>query len=454
MRRHFLLVCCLVAGTPARAQSGDTLADRIDAYQAAFDDANRLSGVLLIAKGDEVLLHRGYGYANVEHAVPNTLDTKFCIASITKPLTQMVVMQVVAEGEAELGDPISKWLPGFPRATEITIEHLLRHRAGIRHRVTKPLQEARPRTAADMVELAKHEPLVFEPGRRSAYSSAGYSVLARVLELVEGKPFRRILQQRIFDPLDMKNTCDPDARQIVAKRAASYVPGRGVLWNAPLKDMSFLVGAGSVLSTAADLWKLVKGVRAGRLPGVRWRSMAPSGRLRWTGASNGFHAFVDHHPEDDLTVIFLGNSWGGAPGQIRGALPRLVRGEAVAPAPRPALAPDPAPATLAALAGTYETRPGATLVVRIQAGELVFADTVLLPLGKDRFFHQAWHALVQFVRDDAGDVIAVERSLGAGVTRYARVPDERGGTRERGRSPSDREATPTAAGHYHEGRST
>jgi hypothetical protein len=83
-----------------------------------------------------------------------------------------------------------------PRGDEITIEHLARHTAGIPHRVTECDEGAVPRTAADMVQLViervERDGLLVEPGTNSVYSSAGYSVLARVLELTGGASWEEL----------------------------------------------------------------------------------------------------------------------------------------------------------------------------------------------------------------------------------------------------------------------
>ena len=83
---------------------------RIDALVEPFIEAQRFSGVLLIAQGDRVHFHKAYGFANYEHAVPNTLETTFSIASITKPLTNRIVQQLINEGKLRGEDPLRTWI--------------------------------------------------------------------------------------------------------------------------------------------------------------------------------------------------------------------------------------------------------------------------------------------------------------------------------------------------------
>jgi D-alanyl-D-alanine carboxypeptidase len=116
-------------------------------------------------------------------------ETRFNIASVTKPMTVTLAIQLMAERALGYNDTLAQWIPDFPRGNEITIAHLLRHRSGIPHRVTTVAEEVRPMTAADVVKAAKRVPLEFPPGSQMSYSSGGFSVLARVLELAGGKDY-------------------------------------------------------------------------------------------------------------------------------------------------------------------------------------------------------------------------------------------------------------------------
>jgi len=410
-------------GSAVRAPSdggtadGEALARGIERFESHFDAANRLSGVLLVARGEQVILHRAYGLA--AEGVPNRLDTRIPIASITKIMTSLVLTQLLAEAKLEVDAPIARWLPDFPRADAITVGHLARHRAGIRHRVTTPEEELRPLSTQDIVERAARSPLLFEPGSESSYSSAGYTVLVRCMELASGQPYARLLRERIFDPAGMQDSFEPLPGGPRTGLAQSFVPGRGELLPAAPKDLCFLAGAGSVVSTAGDMWRFLQAFRAGKLV-APFSAYAPDGRVAWTGASNGCFAFVDAHPEDDLVCIWLGNSWGGCAGALRGALPALARGEETVPPARPPLVDTPSPGALAAYVGSYESRPGATYDVEVRGSELWMADSMLLAIGVDRFWQQPWHAEVAFVRE--GDaVVALERRDAQPPPRWPRV---------------------------------
>ena len=217
-----VLVSCLAAAAAAEPLSPAELEKRIDEYVSPFVADGHLSGTLLVARGGDVVYENSWGMANYELGVPNTPTTRFCVASITKPMTIALVCRLAEQGKMLPDQTISSWLPGFPRADEITVSHLLNHRACIPHRVTTATEETMPRTAADMVELARNaEMLPHEPGEESVYSSAGFSVLARVCELAGEMSYADALDSLLFRPAGMTHSGHYDSRAVVPDRAST-----------------------------------------------------------------------------------------------------------------------------------------------------------------------------------------------------------------------------------------
>ena len=118
----------------------------------------------------------------------------------------MILARLFEEEKLAPDDKLSRWIPDFPRADDITVADLAGHRAGIPHILTSPLDETKPRTPADMVELAKRAGLDFEPGSQSRYSSGGFSVLARLLELAAGKSYEELLAEHVTKPAGLEDT--------------------------------------------------------------------------------------------------------------------------------------------------------------------------------------------------------------------------------------------------------
>lgn len=383
----------------------DGLRRKIDSYIQPFLADAHLSGTLLVARGSEVQYERSFGMANYELSVPNTPDMRFCIASITKPITVMLVAQLAEEKKLAVSDPLEKWIPGFPEGDKITIDHLLNHRAGIPHRVTKPEQEAVPRAAADMVELAKRHKLLFPPGSESVYSSAGYSVLARIVELASGMTYEQALAERIVKRAGLRDTFHVTSRTVLARRASSYLAGLDGPRNAPLVDVSFLVGAGSLYSTPADLFRLLQAVRDGKLGEAARLSATYRPRVNWNGSTNGFRAFLDSDPATGLTVIFAGNMATGALDRLRTDLPRLAAGEPVETPQRlriQSVRLDPA--VLARYAGPYLLGGSTPFTLEVAGEALETTGRVLVPVSEASFFSPADYGTVNVVLKPDGSV--------------------------------------------------
>jgi CubicO group peptidase (beta-lactamase class C family) len=320
-------------------------------------------------------------------------------------MTVIAYIDLAVKGKIAPADKLSKYLPDFPRADEITLDHLVRHRAGIPHRVTDDGEECAPRTAADMVALAARKPLEFTPGERHAYSSGGFSVLARVLEIASGESYGDLVKRVVFDPAGLARTSHADSREILEDRASPYALGAdGKPVNSPLQDLSVLVGAGSVWSTPRDLFALLTRVRKGGFgEGPRLSSVDADG-VDWNGATSGFRAFADWHAKTDVTVILTSNLATGAADRLRRDVPLLATADtAPAPAPLPEVRPIPvAAADLEKLEGRYELRPGTTLSVKSEGGTLRVNVRTLVPLGPRTFFSWEDYGTVEFVFEEGG----------------------------------------------------
>ena len=120
----------LVASTLYAA--GQDTAARADQYLSTWAKQGRFSGAVLLAKGDKIILRKGYGMANYELNTPNTPETVFRIGSITKMFTAFSILQLEEKGLLKVTDPVSKYVPEVPPAwNAITIHQLLSHLSGI-----------------------------------------------------------------------------------------------------------------------------------------------------------------------------------------------------------------------------------------------------------------------------------------------------------------------------------
>lgn len=377
----------------------------MDAYVRPFLDMGHLSGQLLVARGDRIVLERCWGDADQELASKVTPETRFCIASVTKPMTSILAFRMMEQHRIGFRDSIARWLPDFPRGERITIEHLMRHRSGIPHELVPDSLATQPMSAAQMVEVAKRLPLDFEPGSRSNYSSGGFTVLARILEIASGKDYAMLIQDELFGPLAMTHSIHADGRAILPGRAMAYVPGIHGMENAPYQDFSGLVGAGSVWSTARDLHRFVRAVATGRLNETVRQSFVRGGKLDFGGRTGGFRAFADWDSASDLEVVFVGNVITGAPEMLRAALPKLMAGESV-PAPElPVLDPDAAsPDVLQHYVGSFKLENGVRLELRVRDGVLWANEWMLTPTRDGAFFSPRDYGIIRGVAGADGRI--------------------------------------------------
>jgi len=410
---------------PAAARTFDPqrIARDLDAWARPLVDAGHLSGQVLIARGGKVI-ERDYGFADRERKVRVTPETRFNIASVTKPMTLMLAIQLMHERKLGLTDTLERWIPGLPSGNRMTVEHLLRHRSGIPHRITTEKDETQPMSASEFVAFARRCTLDFEPGTRSSYSSAGFSVLARVLELAGGRTYDQLLHQRLLDSLGMSHTSEPDSRVLLPDRALSYVPGPRGFENAPLKDYSFLVGAGSVFSTVGDLNRLIRAAVSGRLgEGIR-ASTVRNGKLAWNGNSNGFVAWADWDSATGTTLIFAGNVHTGATELLHGAARRIAAGETLPPATVPGLAEvTVADSSLRRVEGVYRLENGTRLEVRARDGVLWSNDWVMQPVSATRFFSPRDYGDVTAVAGPSGRVERLDWTQSGTVYPAPRISD-------------------------------
>jgi hypothetical protein len=318
--------------------------------------------------------------ANAELSAAVTPETRFNIASVTKPMTSTVAIKLIDQKKLGLRDSLVRWLPGFPRGDSIRVIHLIQHRSGIPHEVVPDSEMTRPFTAAGVAERAKRLPLDFPPGSQSRYSSGGFEVLARVLERASGRDYGELLAERIFRPLGMEHTTHGDGRALMPGRAAGYVPGPGGLENAPLEDFSALVGAGSVWSTARDLHRFVEGVTGGKLGANIRYTFVTDGRLDFNGRTGGFKAWALWDSTSGVEAIFLGNVASGAPDALKRDVLRLASGESVTPPALPVLRGEGPPLEeRRRWEGVYQIEHGPRLELRVLRGALYSNDWILLP---------------------------------------------------------------------------
>jgi CubicO group peptidase (beta-lactamase class C family) len=234
--------------------------EKIDEVIQTLYENNQFSGVVLVSVKGEVIYEKAVGYADLKDSTPNTLDTKFRIASFTKPITAMLILQLAEDGMIKLDGNLTDYLPEYTvqDGEKITIHQLLIHTAGItgHPRIPNLLDiEKLHYTREELLKLIMTYDLIYEPGTGSEYSNFGYALLAMVIEKVTGRSYDEVLYEKICEPAGMTSTMSDITEKPIQKRAIGYTHDYfNGLVEAPFLDMSFVFGAGQLISTAEDLF--------------------------------------------------------------------------------------------------------------------------------------------------------------------------------------------------------
>jgi CubicO group peptidase (beta-lactamase class C family) len=287
------------------------LEDALDAVA----ERTGFSGVVRIEEAGGIQLAKAYGMADRGHAIPNTIDTRFGIASGTKGLTALAVMSLIDDGALELTTTARSVLgEDLPLIDDhVTIEQLLSHRSGIGdyfdedaieqvtdHVLRIPVHELA--TTEGYLAVLDGHPAAFPPGERFAYNNGGFVVLALIAERTSGEAFHELVRRRVCEPAGMADTEFLRSDELPMRAALGYLTEDGSRTNVfhlPVRGS----GDGGIYSTAADVSALWSALFAGRIVPtdrvaemVRPRSDVPTESLRY---GLGFWL----HPSSDVVEL-------------------------------------------------------------------------------------------------------------------------------------------------------
>lgn len=338
------LTVLISMGATASTHPQDT-ATKLDEYLTTKATSQLFSGSVLVARGDGNILRKGYAFANLEHRVPNTPETKFRLGSLTKQFTAMAILILQEQGRLSVQDTIAKHLPNAPASWHpITVHQLLTHTSGLMHSWDLPGFERTqmvPSTLDQTIARFTDQPLLSQPGEKFHYSGLGYFVLAKLIETVSGVPYATFLREQILDPLKLNDTGEDRQAPLLTHRASGYIRDGEGLVNAPPIDMALLTGGGNLYSTVDDLAKWDRALKAGRLLsrasysamytpfnenyGYGWfvGTERSRKRIEHDGGVPGFSTTIRRFPDDGVCIIVLSN-FGEDVGPIAADLEAMV----------------------------------------------------------------------------------------------------------------------------------
>lgn len=191
------------------------------------------------------------------------------IASITKPMTAIAIMQLYEKGMLDLDKPIQTYIKEFPKKVkgDITIRHLLKHTSGISHYSSKwdALSFTHYPTLVNALDAFKDKELDFVPGTQYMYSSYGYTVLGAIIEKVSQMGYGEYMRKNIWDKAGMSNTSLEEDKQKYNNKSRLYLKVKSTYIKSPKTDLSIIYSAGGVQSTVKDLLKFGEAVLHNKL---------------------------------------------------------------------------------------------------------------------------------------------------------------------------------------------
>ncbi len=341
------------SGGPAASAAKPLPAGQVRAFGAWLRQraaAGQFSGVALVARNGTPLLDAGYGMADRQAGIPNTPQTKFCIASIGKLFTAVAIAQLAEQHKLSFSDTIGKYLTGFSPAVadRVTIAELLDMTSGLGD---VALGSANPPAAlAGMIKLIEREPLQFQPGSRFSYSNDGYIVLGAIIQAVTGQSYDSYVRQHVLSPAGMAHT---GLSAYIPARVPGMAHGYALTGSNPaLHDNSstpqIANPSGGAYSTVGDLLKFAQALlghtllspamtaavliprvnapQPGGPPvdqytyGFAYQAINGVSFVGHNGGTPGYQGQIDIYPRTGYVVVILTN-------QDQGLVPAIQRSE-------------------------------------------------------------------------------------------------------------------------------
>jgi CubicO group peptidase (beta-lactamase class C family) len=423
-RLTFVLLAWLGGATVCFAQD----VARMDQVIQSYVSNGTFAGSVLVARGSDVIVSKGYGLANVEWNVPSSPSARFKVASITKQFTAAAILLLEERGRLKIDDLVKTHLPEAPATWDrMTLFHLLTHTAGfpgLPPTGRQPPVESADGTVAGFVTALMQRPLESQPGERFNYTNSGYLVLGHLIQKLTGQSYETFIRENIFTPLGMKDS-GLDSPAVISRRAGSYtVTPNGLVNASQASDRIVPNTAAGLYSTTEDLLRWQNGLYGGKVIskaslqkmttpfkgdyglGVYIRTVDGRRAATHGGGAPPF-ANLTYFFDRGVSVFVLGNLSVAPSAQIAGYLGALAHGDTVQlMSEKKAITL--APSVLARYAGVYEFA-GRTMTIRVEGGQLAAQPgggpaLTLLAESETRFFNRDINVVVEFVPDGAGNV--------------------------------------------------
>ena len=376
------LAATTVSSTICRAQS--SAADLDSVVRRMMTQEHVVGASVLVARNGAIVLHKGYGLADLQLDAPAKDETVYHVVGPMLPFTGIAVMQLVDHGTLSLDDDVSKYVPEFPmQGHHVTIRQLLNHTSGIvdYHYLGDPIEATsrQPKGLDEVMALYAGKKWVNEPGTKWDWSISGFQLLVSIVERVTGQSFPDYVGQHILQPAGVKSTSYCDDFSLVHGLARPYRRFGTSFVPANENDMAYNSDL-RWCSTVGDIYQLWESIRTKKLVEPKTFDMMTTAegaaahmsaqdpqaqygfaitinheethrRIGQHGSLLGYSGSLYDFPQDNLTIVVLTNTEEQNAYAITRALARTILGLPQLPvtpaAPIPALANRPRVSTRA-----------------------------------------------------------------------------------------------------------
>ena len=301
----FLACCAAVAQQPA------PLPPKMAAVVDAAQESRGIPGIsVAVALGGRLAYAEARGFIDLENKVPASLQSVYRLASISKVVTAVAVLQLVEQGKLDLDRPVGEYLDEWPeKRWPVTTRQLLGHQGGVRHYRRGEGESTRHYRSqrAGLVRFAR-DPLLHEPGTKYHYSSFGFNLAAAVVEAVTGEKFADYLEEAISRPSGAESLQDDNVRRLIPHRAQGYIRRGSVLENSVLMDSSYKLGGGGLCSNAVDLAHFGVALLDGRLLTEESLSKMMTAQLTSSGGTTNYGLGIRVGGENETLRIWHGGA--------------------------------------------------------------------------------------------------------------------------------------------------
>lgn len=287
---------------------------KIDSMFRNLSDANRFNGCVLVAQHGQIIYKNSFGIANPMRNEPLQINSVFQLASVSKTITGVAILQLIEQEKLGLDDYVSLYFPSFPYSN-VTIKHLLSHMSGIpdyiklsSHYYANAGQYLTNEDALNAIAMAR-QPLSFYPGSRFRYNNSNYAILALLVEKISGVSFPKYVETNIFHPLGMDNSYIAYPEQIWEKhnRTFGFSYGRNMVAN---DKFDGVFGDKGAYSTVEDMFKFDRALYPNILLNEQTLQMAFTNNVFGSKKQYGL-GFRLREDQNNQKIIYHNGWWHG-----------------------------------------------------------------------------------------------------------------------------------------------